>query len=332
MTSVRGAVRQGQGRSSPFDVVPVDAARDYSCEDADMTLRLRELFEPQLEEQGLMRAASATSRCRSSTCSPTWSGPASRSTSTGSGRSRRASRRSASAWSSEIYVEAGEEFNINSNPQLREILFEKLGLPVQKSTATGPEHRRERAAASSPTRGTRCPQLLMEYRELFKLEGTYLDALPALGEPARRAAAHVVQPDGGGDGPPLVERPEPAEHPDPPRARARHPARLRPAQGLEAARRRLLADRAAAARAPVAATRRSWRRSSAGGDIHRQTAAIIFGVPLDAGDERDARRARRRSTSRRSTGRARTRCRGSSRSRTPRRRSSSTRTSSASRA
>ena len=37
-----------------------------------------------------------------------------------------------------IYTEAGEEFNINSNPKLRVILFEKLGLPVKKKTATGP--------------------------------------------------------------------------------------------------------------------------------------------------------------------------------------------------
>ena len=38
----------------------------------------------------------------------------------------------------EIYAEAGEEFNINSNPQLRAILFEKLKLPSRKKTATGP--------------------------------------------------------------------------------------------------------------------------------------------------------------------------------------------------
>ena len=40
----------GKGRSAiPFDECPVDAARDYACEDADMALRLRRVFEPQLE-------------------------------------------------------------------------------------------------------------------------------------------------------------------------------------------------------------------------------------------------------------------------------------------
>ena len=47
-------------------------------------------------------------------------------------------RASANASSSEIYVAAGGEFNINSNPQLREVLFERLKLPILKKTATGP--------------------------------------------------------------------------------------------------------------------------------------------------------------------------------------------------
>ena len=40
----------GKGRSAiPFDECPIDAAKDYSCEDADMTLQIRSIFEPQLE-------------------------------------------------------------------------------------------------------------------------------------------------------------------------------------------------------------------------------------------------------------------------------------------
>ena len=46
----------GKGRTAiPFDECPVEAARDYSCEDADMTLRLRRIFEPQLESHQLTR-------------------------------------------------------------------------------------------------------------------------------------------------------------------------------------------------------------------------------------------------------------------------------------
>jgi DNA polymerase-1 len=84
-----------------------------------------------------------------------------------------------------IFTEAGEEFNIASNPQLRTILFDKLKLPVRKKTATG--------ASTDATvlqelaeEGHTLPTLLMEYRELAKLENTYLDALPALVHPTTR--------------------------------------------------------------------------------------------------------------------------------------------------
>ena len=84
-----------------------------------------------------------------------------------------------SAWSAEIYAAAGEEFNINSNPQLRTILFEKLQLPTRKRTSTGFSTNASVLQELAES-GHTLPQLLLEYRELFELEGTYLDALPAL--------------------------------------------------------------------------------------------------------------------------------------------------------
>jgi len=52
MTSYEQLV--GKGRAQlPFSVVPVDAARDYSCEDVDVTMRLRAIFEPMLVEHGM---------------------------------------------------------------------------------------------------------------------------------------------------------------------------------------------------------------------------------------------------------------------------------------
>jgi DNA polymerase-1 len=81
----------------------------------------------------------------------------------------------------QIYAIAGETFNINSPPQLGAILFEKLGYPVlgrtrkTKSYATGAEVLEELAA-----RGFPLPEKLLRYRELAKLKSTYIDALPAL--------------------------------------------------------------------------------------------------------------------------------------------------------
>jgi DNA polymerase I len=79
----------------------------------------------------------------------------------------------------EIWKLAGEEFNINSTPQLRVILFDKLGLPVLRKTKTGASTDAtvlEELAAQGHT----LPRLLMEFRRIDKLKGTYVDALPLL--------------------------------------------------------------------------------------------------------------------------------------------------------
>jgi DNA polymerase-1 len=81
----------------------------------------------------------------------------------------------------EIYKEAGERFNLNSPQQLGVILFEKLGYPVLKRTqktksySTGAETLEELAG-----RGYPIAELLLRYRELTKLKSTYVDALPTL--------------------------------------------------------------------------------------------------------------------------------------------------------
>ncbi len=79
----------------------------------------------------------------------------------------------------EIYKEAGQEFNINSNPQLRQILFEELELPVVKRTKTGPSTDAS-ALEELAAQGYSLPRHLMEYRLLEKLRSTYVDALPKL--------------------------------------------------------------------------------------------------------------------------------------------------------
>ena len=76
----------------------------------------------------------------------------------------------------EIWKEAGSEFNLNSTPQLREVLFERLQLPVLKRTKTGPSTDAS-VLEELAVQGHRVPRLLMEYRELEKLRSTYVDAL-----------------------------------------------------------------------------------------------------------------------------------------------------------
>src|SRR5207237_806706 len=77
----------------------------------------------------------------------------------------------------DIYRAGGGEFNINSTPQLRTVLFERLKLPVQKRTKTGASTDVE-VLEQLATLGHEVPRLLIEYRELTKLKSTYIDALP----------------------------------------------------------------------------------------------------------------------------------------------------------
>ena len=79
----------------------------------------------------------------------------------------------------EIYKVAGTRFNLNSTPQLREILFEKLCLPVIKRTKTGPSTDSS-VLEELAGQGHEIPRLMLEYRELAKLRSTYVDALPQL--------------------------------------------------------------------------------------------------------------------------------------------------------
>ncbi len=168
----------GKGKSElPFDVVPIEAARDYSCEDSDITWQLRETFEPQLEAAGMSALFREIEMPLVDVLAEMeWTGVSIDQEWFRSLKERFQGERE--RVEEEIYVEAGERFNINSNPQLRVVLFEKLQLPVKKKTATGPSTDAS-VLQELAEEGHVLPTLLMEYRELAKLESTYLDTLPA---------------------------------------------------------------------------------------------------------------------------------------------------------
>jgi DNA polymerase-1 len=81
----------------------------------------------------------------------------------------------------EIHAQAGTSFNINSNKQLGEVLFGKLGLPVIRKTKTGPSTDADTLEELATLHTV--PAKIVEYRALAKLKGTYIDALPALVNP-----------------------------------------------------------------------------------------------------------------------------------------------------
>jgi len=77
-----------------------------------------------------------------------------------------------------VFAAAGADFNLNSTPQLRQILFDKLQLPALKRTKTGPSTDAA-VLAQLAEMGFEVPRLLLDYRELTKLKSTYADVLPA---------------------------------------------------------------------------------------------------------------------------------------------------------
>jgi DNA polymerase-1 len=73
---------------------------------------------------------------------------------------------------------AGEEFNLASPKQLGAILYDKLGLPVLSKTAKGQPSTAEAVLAELAEQGFALPQVLMDYRSVSKLKSTYTDKLP----------------------------------------------------------------------------------------------------------------------------------------------------------
>jgi DNA polymerase I len=276
MTSYEELCGKGKGEI-PFDEVPIECARDYSCEDADMTWRLREVFEPQLDAQRLLDllcdieipliAVLAEMEWQGIPIDISWFA---------SLKERFASERQ--RVEEEIFAEAGERFNINSNPKLREILFDRLQLPVLKRTATGASTDasvlRELADA-----GHTLPVLLMEYRELSKLESTYIDALPALVNPRTGRLHTSFNQTVAATG--RLSSSEPNLQNIPIRRELGRDIRrgFVPRAGwlLMAADYSQIELRLLAHLSEDPAFVEAFRT---GGDIHRQTAAVIFEVPL----------------------------------------------------
>jgi len=270
----------GKGKNAiAFDEVPVDVACDYSCADSDVALQLRALLTPRLAEHELtallddmelpLVGVLADMEWAGITIDVPWFA---------SLKERFARERGAVEL--QIYEAAGQEFNINSNPQLRDILFNKLALPVKKKTTTGPSTDAS-VLQELADEGHALPSLLMEYRELSKLENTYLDTLPALVNPRTGRLHTSFNQTVASTG--RLSSSDPNLQNIPIRRELGKAIRrgFVPRRGwkLLAAdysqvELRLLAH---LSRDPafVAAFR-------AGGDIHRQTASVIFGVPLDA--------------------------------------------------
>jgi len=172
----------GKGKSQiSFARVPIDEATTYACEDADVTLRLKEELEPLLKEQALEKLfhelevplVPVLARMEETGI---------RIDEAFFGEMSQKLNEELELIQEDIFKIAGEEFNVNSTIQLREILFEKLDMPVIKRTKTGPSTDAS-VLEELASQEFEIPMLLLEYRQLEKLRSTYVDALPRLVNP-----------------------------------------------------------------------------------------------------------------------------------------------------
>ncbi|MBI5185246.1 MAG: DNA polymerase I [Nitrospinae bacterium] len=178
-TTYKEVAGTGQ-KEVPFSQVSIQAATDYSCEDADVTFLLTQKLRPMLRSQGLeelfrdielpllevlaemeMNGVGIDSGLlrEMSTCLET----------------------QLNLLTDRIHKIAGEEFNINSPKQLAQILFEKLQLPAQRKTKSG--FSTDEEVLESLAARHELPAEVLNYRKLSKLKSTYVDALPALVHP-----------------------------------------------------------------------------------------------------------------------------------------------------
>jgi DNA polymerase I len=171
----------GSGKDQkPIREVELKALCDYSCEDADMTLRLYELLHARLTGQGMMKLCSEMEFPLISVLTSMESAGIAIDVDYLKKMSKDLELLLA-ALIKEIHGYAGVEFNINSTQQLGEILFNKLKLPTQKKTKTG--FSTDVGVLESLRHEHPIIEKLLEYRQLSKLKSTYVDALPVLINP-----------------------------------------------------------------------------------------------------------------------------------------------------
>jgi len=267
----------GRGRRErPFAEVSLRDAARYCCTDSETVLRLRAAFQPELEDHHLLPLLEAIEvPLIRVLVNMEWHGVL-----IDLGRLGEISRQLAGELAElerAIHRAAGTDFNINSTPQLRHILFEKHQLPVVKKTKTGASTDAE-VLEQLAAMGHEVPKLLIEYRELSKLKSTYVDALPGFINPATGRIHTSFNQAGAATGRLSSSDPNLQNIPvRTPRGEAIRRAFVAASGWLlltadySQIELRLLAH--------LSGDPAFVQAFEQGGDIHRQTAALIFGVP-----------------------------------------------------
>ncbi|MPM49831.1 DNA polymerase I [bioreactor metagenome] len=182
----------GKGaKQIPFSQVPVEKAAAYSCEDSDQTLDVHSVLWPQLEADAKLRGIYELEIATSEVLYRVERNGVLIDGAELAKQSHDLGQRIVQL-EKEAYDIAGQPFNLSSPKQLGEIFFDKLGMPVVKKTATGArstdEEVLEKLAEDYPL-----PAKLLEHRSLSKLKGAYTDKIALLADAKGRVHTHYAQ-------------------------------------------------------------------------------------------------------------------------------------------
>jgi DNA polymerase I len=171
----------GTGKSQIlFSAVDIPEAAEYACEDAEATFKVASILCPRLDKEGL----GDLFRDIELPLIPVLADMELAGVRVDIAYLNQLSEEFAvilAKTEAEIYELAGERFNINSPKQLGEILFHKLGMKSAKKTKSGPSTSLDVLEELSFEH--ELPRKILDYRSIFKLKSTYIDALRSLVNP-----------------------------------------------------------------------------------------------------------------------------------------------------
>lgn len=178
------------GKGQTFRDVPLEKAVPYAAEDADFTFQLYKIFYDELKQKNLLELFETIEMPLikilgemelagihlDSAALDTYN---------------KELQKEVSTAEKEIYAEVGHEFNIASPKQLQEVLFTERGLPHGKKTKTG--YSTDTSVLEELAELDPVPAKILKYRELSKLQSTYVEALPKLADKQGRVHTSFMQ-------------------------------------------------------------------------------------------------------------------------------------------
>jgi DNA polymerase-1 len=281
----------GTGKAQKsFKHVALDAATTYAAEDADVTLRLYERLRPRLAAEGLLTVYETLERpmppvlaemeCAGIKIDPDWLRHLSHDFSM-----------RMNDLEGEAQRLAGRPFNLGSPKQIGDILFGEMALPGAKKTATGAWGTDASVLEELAAQGHALPKVLLDWRQLSKLKGTYTDALvQAISERTGRvhtsyALASTTTGRLSSNDPNLQNIPVRTEE----GRKIRRAFIAEPGHVLISADYSQIELRLLAHIGDIAQLKRAFQE---GLDIHAMTASEMFGVPIEGMPSEVRRRAK----------------------------------------